>query len=65
MEEVNFVLTLSGLAELLEAAREREKGQAMAEYAVVLAVVTIAAAAAFTALSGGMQNALNQAIAIL
>lgn len=65
MEEVKSVPTFSGLAELLEAARERESGQTMAEYAVVLALVTIAAAAAFTALSGGMQNAINQAIAIL
>jgi Flp pilus assembly pilin Flp len=44
---------------------EREKGQTMAEYAVVLGVITIATVAVFTALSGGIQNALNNTIGVL
>ena len=36
-----------------------EKGQTMAEYAVVLAVITVLTVAAFTLLSGGITNALN------
>jgi len=39
--------------------RRREEGQTMAEYGVVLAVLTIGAVAAFTALSGGVSNAIN------
>ena len=36
-----------------------EKGQTMAEYAVVLAVITIGIVVALIALSGGINNALN------
>jgi Flp pilus assembly pilin Flp len=43
----------------------REEGQTMAEYAVVLAVIAVATVAAFTALSGGIQGALNNTIGIL
>jgi Flp pilus assembly pilin Flp len=38
-----------------------EAGQTMAEYGVVLAVITIGIVAALTALSGGITNALNTA----
>jgi Flp pilus assembly pilin Flp len=37
----------------------KEDGQTMAEYGVVLAVITVGAIAAFTALSGGITQALN------
>ena len=37
----------------------RENGQTMAEYAVVLALLTITTAAVFTALSGGVANAMT------
>jgi Flp pilus assembly pilin Flp len=37
----------------------REDGQTMAEYGVVLAVITIALIAGFTALSGGITNAVS------
>ncbi len=37
----------------------------MAEYGVVLAVITIGAVAAFTALSGGVKGAINQVTALL
>jgi Flp pilus assembly pilin Flp len=43
----------------------REEGQTMAEYAVVLAVITVATVAVFTALSGGIQNAINNVIGLL
>ena len=36
-----------------------ERGQTMAEYAVVLAVITIGIVVALVALSGGINNALN------
>ena len=36
----------------------RQDGQLVAEYAVILGVVTIAAVGAMTALAGGMSNAL-------
>jgi Flp pilus assembly pilin Flp len=37
----------------------REDGQTMAEYGVVLAVITIALIAVLTALSGGISNAVS------
>lgn len=40
---------------------KREEGQTMAEYGVVLAVITIGIIVALTALSGGITNALNTA----
>jgi Flp pilus assembly pilin Flp len=39
--------------------REREHGQTMAEYAVVLAVVTIAIIGALAYLAGGINDTLN------
>jgi Flp pilus assembly pilin Flp len=38
---------------------QREDGQTMAEYGVVLAVITIALIAVFTALSGGINGAIS------
>ena len=43
----------------------REQGQTMAEYGIVLAVVTIAAVGVFTALSGGIQGAINNVTNLL
>ena len=40
----------------------RDNGQTMAEYGVVLAVITAASVAVFTALSGGVQGAVNRVI---
>ena len=42
-----------------------EEGQTMAEYGVVLAVITIGAVAVFTALSGGISGAINRVISFL
>ena len=51
--------TFTALKELLSLLRRREEGQTMAEYGIVLAVITIAAIAVFTLLSGGIQNAVS------
>ena len=59
------MLTFSNLVELLKMARKREEGQTMAEYAVVLAVITVATVAVFTALSGGISGAINNVTGIL
>ena len=56
---------LSYLKKLFASLPEREEGQTMAEYGVVLAVVTIGAVAVFTALSGGITNAVNRVISLL
>jgi Flp pilus assembly pilin Flp len=45
--------------------RRREEGQTMAEYGVVLAVITIGVLVALTLLSGGISGALNRVTSIL
>jgi len=45
--------------------RRREEGQTMAEYGVVLAVITIGVLVALTALSGGISGALDRVTSIL
>jgi Flp pilus assembly pilin Flp len=42
-----------------------EEGQTMAEYGVVLAVIALGVLVAFTALSGGITNAINNVTSIL
>ncbi len=49
----------------MKALTKREGGQTMAEYAVVLALLTITAAAVFTALSGGVANAMTSVTGIV
>jgi Flp pilus assembly pilin Flp len=44
---------------------KREDGQTMAEYAVVLAVITIAVFAALGLLSGNIVNAVNEVAEII
>jgi Flp pilus assembly pilin Flp len=57
--------TFSDMRELLLTAASREDGQTMAEYGVTLAVITVACLAVFTALSGGIQEAVNRVIVFL
>jgi Flp pilus assembly pilin Flp len=57
--------TRTDVRELLRSAASREEGQTMAEYGVTLAVITVALLAVFTALSGGIQGALNRVIGFL
>ena len=45
--------------EAAESLRKREEGQTMAEYAVVLAVVTALVIGAITLLSGNVKNAIT------
>ena len=50
------------ISQWLDFARQnwrKEDGQTMAEYGVVLAVITVGAIAAFTALSGGITKAVS------
>jgi Flp pilus assembly pilin Flp len=48
-----------------DALRRREEGQTMAEYGVVLAVITLAVVAAITLLSTNVQNAIEQVAGVL
>ncbi len=43
----------------------KEEGQTMAEYGVVLAVITVLSIAAFTALSGGITQAINNVTSVI
>ena len=52
-------MTFSDCLELLRWARKRQEGQTMAEYAVVLGVITLAVVGVFTALAGGISGAIN------
>lgn len=56
---------LTHLRAKLESLLADEEGQTMAEYAVVLAVITVATVAVFTALSGGISGAINNVIGII
>jgi Flp pilus assembly pilin Flp len=58
-------MTFSEWMEFARANWRREEGQTMAEYGVVLAVITIGAVAVFTALSGGISGAVNRVIGFL
>ena len=53
------------MLKILEALRRREEGQTMAEYGVVLAVITLAVITVFTALSGGISNAIQSVVDVL
>jgi Flp pilus assembly pilin Flp len=56
--EVNDLTKLSTLV-------KREEGQTMAEYGVVLAVITLGVVVALTALSGGISAAINNVVGFL
>ena len=58
-------MTFSDWIEFARANWKKEEGQTMAEYGVVLAVITIGAVAVFTALSGGISKAINRVIGFL
>jgi Flp pilus assembly pilin Flp len=56
-------LTFYGyLTELIAAIRRREEGQTMAEYGVILAVITVAVIAALVALSTGLFDTLMSVV---
>jgi Flp pilus assembly pilin Flp len=58
------VLTLTEWLARFRASCKRDDGQTMAEYGVVLAVITVASVAVFTALSGGVQGSINRVIGL-
>jgi Flp pilus assembly pilin Flp len=53
------------LTELIAAIRRREEGQTMAEYGVILAVITVAIIAALVALSTGIFSNLMSVVDVL
>ena len=59
------VLLYTSLVNRLQDLREGERGQTMAEYAVILGVITAIVIAAILALSGGITGRLNEITAIL
>jgi Flp pilus assembly pilin Flp len=59
------VLSFSRKNEDTSSSLVSEDGQTMAEYGVVLAVITVAFVGVFTALSGGVIGALNRVIGFL
>jgi Flp pilus assembly pilin Flp len=56
------VLTLNEWLIRSRAGCKRDDGQTMAEYGVVMAVITVASVSVFTALSGGVQGAIDRVI---
>jgi Flp pilus assembly pilin Flp len=58
------VPTLNEWLDRLRASCKRDEGQTMAEYGVVLAVITVASVSVFTALGGGVEGTLNRVIGI-
>jgi Flp pilus assembly pilin Flp len=60
-----FVAAQSYAVNTVADLRSREDGQTMAEYGVVLAVITIGAVAVFGLLAGGITGAINAVIAKL
>jgi Flp pilus assembly pilin Flp len=60
-----FAFTQAFAADAVDVLRRREEGQTMAEYGVVLAVITIAVIGAITLLSDNVRNALENVAGIL
>jgi Flp pilus assembly pilin Flp len=65
MREVFCRMSISELIAFTRESWRRQEGQTMAEYGVVLAVITIAAVVAFTALSGGITASIGKVTALL
>ncbi len=42
----------------------RREGQVLAEYAVILGVITLAVVAVFTVLAGGVSGAMNSVVSV-
>ena len=58
-------MAFSDLLAFVRANWRKEEGQTMAEYGVVLAVITIGAVGVFTALSGGITKSINKVTGLL
>jgi Flp pilus assembly pilin Flp len=59
------VLTLSAYVQNLFFRLKEEKGQTMAEYGVILAVITVGIVTALGFLSGAIQTAIDKVDAVL
>jgi Flp pilus assembly pilin Flp len=60
-----FIAAQISAVEATRRLREREEGQTMAEYGVVLAVITLAVITAITLLSSNVRNAITSVANIL
>jgi Flp pilus assembly pilin Flp len=60
-----FIAAQLSAVEAARRLREREEGQTMAEYGVVLAVITLAVITAITLLSTRVQGAINNVAGLL
>ncbi|HSC50085.1 MAG TPA: hypothetical protein VLD16_07465 [Gaiellaceae bacterium] len=60
-----FALTQVFVGSTVDSLRRREEGQTMAEYGVVLAVITIAVIGAITLLSDNVRNAIENVAGIM
>ena len=60
-----FVAAQSYAMNTYDGLRNRQEGQTMAEYGVVLAVITIAAVVVFAALSSSIKDALYNVIEVI
>ena len=58
-------MNLSDWFEFVRTSWKKEEGQTMAEYGVVLALITVLIVGTLTALSGGINQALNSVISVL
>ena len=58
-------MTFSQWLEFARANYRKEEGQTMAEYGVVLAVITLVVVVAITALSGAIKGAIDSVTSIL
>jgi Flp pilus assembly pilin Flp len=63
--EVNYMLKLFVAIQNKLAEARNEEGQTMAEYGVILAVITVAIVAALGFLSGGIASAINSVVDVL
>ena len=60
-----FAFTHAFVGSTVDALRRREEGQTMAEYGVVLAVITLAVIGAITLLSDNVRNAIENVAGIM
>ena len=60
-----FAFTQAHIGSTVESLRRDEEGQTMAEYGVVLAVITIAVIGAITLLSDNVRNAIENVAGIM
>jgi len=58
-------MSISEWIQFARANWRKQEGQTMAEYGVILAVITVGIVAAITALSGGVQKAIGNVVTTL